>query len=435
MKIQYDVIVIGAGFAGLAAAKSLSEAGMNIRVLEARSQVGGRVDSTILNSGERIDIGGTWITSIQSEILRLAQTYGVVLISTTPAGKDLGSAESIANDDLSKIISQLDQMAEDIDTREPWSTPLANDWDNHSFANWLKQNVSSPAMRRYLTEMTGQYFLCADENVSLLHALFYWKSNGGFDFVFGQSAQPSSQLRCHDSVHQLCLRLSDELGERISLNCPVRKIVQFKDYVSVSTDSTEFTASCVLIAMSPSASIHIIFEPDLEPFRTYLSGRLMKTSLYTFKLMYETPFWRDQGLSGTGFISEEGLETVDTSPQNDSYGVLTVYSCPHSFWRLVALNDIERKDFVLNTLSKHYGEAASRPVQYIEKTTVFDPFIRGCVTVFPPNTWSTFGASLRKPFGLVHWAGTETATEFAGQMEGAIRSGYRAAEEIRVALA
>ena len=435
MNAQNDVIIIGAGFAGLTAAKSLLDHGLNIKVLEARSQAGGRVESTTLNSGERVDIGGTWITPIQTEILNLARNYGVETIMLPVEGKDLGDLEtSVTHPELADIISQLDEMTYAINTRKPWTAPRATEWDRQSFAGWLEKNISNSDVKRFLSGMLGEYFLCGAENISLLHTLFYWKSNGGFEYIFGESGQSSRQLRCDGSVHQLCLRMSEEIGERIMLNCPVRRITQFKNRTTVCIDSGEFSAARILIAMSPTSADHITFEPALSPMRTYLAQCLMKSSLFAFKVVYEEPFWRDKGFSGSGLFYAEGIETVDTSPKHGANGIITAYSCPHAFWRLVTMGQDERKQTVLNILSKYFGDTAATPQQYIEKTTVFDPMILGCVTAFAPNTWSTVGSTIREPSGNIHWAGTETATEFAGQMEGAIRSGRRAAEEIFVAL-
>ena len=436
MNIQYDVIIIGAGFAGLTAAKSFHDQGINIKVLEARPQVGGRVESTILHSGERIDIGGTWITPLQTQILNLARSYNVETFALSVAGNDLGSVKVQAGSKvLADIISQLDEMADGINTSQPWNAPQAGEWDKQSFGGWFKQNVTDQEVRQFLNDMSGEYFLCNTEKVSLLHALFYWKSNGGFEYIFGESGQSINQMRCDGSAHQLCLRMSEELGDRVLLNCFVRRIVQDKYYATVFTDLGEFTATRVLIAMSPTDTSNIVFEPALNPFRLNLAEHLVKSSLFAFKVVYEEPFWRDIGLSGTGIFYQEGLETADSSPKDNTNGTLSVYSCPHSFRQLVAMTEEERKTTVLDTLAKYYGDAAATPRQYIEKATIFDPVIRGCVTVFPPNTWTTFGAAIREPDGLIHWAGTETATEFAGQMEGAIRSGHRAAEEILSALA
>ena len=398
--------------------------------------MGGRVEATILDTGERIDIGGTWITPLQTEMLNLARSYDVETFSLSVAGDDLGSVKVQAgNKELDNIISRLDEMAAGINTSQPWNAPQAGEWDKQSFGGWFKQNVPDQELRQFLNDMSGEYFLCDTEKVSLLHALFYWKSNGGFEYIFGESGQSVNQMRCDGSAHQLCIRMSEELGDRVLLSCFVRRIVQDKDYATVFTGLGEFTAKRVLIAMSPTDTSNIVFEPAPNPFRLDLAERLEKFSLFAFKVVYDEPFWRNIGLSGTGIFYQEGLETVDSSPKDNTSGTLSVYSCPHSLQQLVAMTEEERKQTVLDTLAKYYGDSAARPRQYIEKSTIFDPVISGCVTVFPQNTWSTCGAVIREPEGLIHWAGTETATEFAGQMEGAIRSGRRAAEEIISALA
>jgi monoamine oxidase len=147
---------------------------------------------------------------------------------------------------------------------------------------------------------------------------------------------------------------------------------------------------------------------------------------------YEKPFWRSRGLSGEGF-SEVGPLTVtfDDSPHDGSQGALIGFILGDAAREWSGADEEARKEAVLNCWTRLFGAAAARPVAYVDKDWPAEEWSRGCyVGVMPPGVMSQCGAALREPCGRIHWAGTETANEYAGYLDGAVESGYRASAEV-----
>jgi monoamine oxidase len=126
---------------------------------------------------------------------------------------------------------------------------------------------------------------------------------------------------------------------------------------------------------------------------------------------------------------------VDNTSADGEHPALLAFSVGAAARRLGAMAPEDRRRAVLDRLVAAFGSRAAEPSAFVEKDWSADPWTRGCPTgIMPPGVMSVFGPALRAPVGPIHWAGTETATEWTGYMDGAVQSGERAAAEVLAAL-
>jgi monoamine oxidase len=159
-------------------------------------------------------------------------------------------------------------------------------------------------------------------------------------------------------------------------------------------------------------------------------------SLVKFEAVYPTPFWRAQGLSGQA-VSESGpiKVTFDTSPADGSVGIMMGFIGGHEARVWETQPTSARDAAAIQNLAAYFGNAALSPIEVVDFSWAEEPWTRGCpVAVLGPGTLVDFGSALRVPVGRIHWAGTETSTYWNGYMDGAVRSGERAADQVLAAL-
>jgi monoamine oxidase len=147
--------------------------------------------------------------------------------------------------------------------------------------------------------------------------------------------------------------------------------------------------------------------------------------------VYDKPFWRDAGLTGQAVSDASPVRiTFDNTPPDGSPGVLLGFIEGAAAREYGPKPASERRTAVLNNFATYFGDDALKPTAYYEKNWSAEEWTRGCYTGYmPPGALLDFGTALRDPVGRIHWAGTETATIWAGYMDGAVRSGQRAAKE------
>jgi monoamine oxidase len=127
--------------------------------------------------------------------------------------------------------------------------------------------------------------------------------------------------------------------------------------------------------------------------------------------------------------------TFDNTPVTGSPGILLGFIEGDEGRRWGKRSLEERRAEVPDCLARYFGEQARVPVEYVEVSWAEEEYSRGCYAGFlPPGVLTSYGEALRAPIGRLHWAGTETATEWNGYMDGALQAGERAAHEILAAL-
>jgi monoamine oxidase len=441
-----DVVVVGGGLAGLTGATELVRAGRSVVVLEARDRVGGRTLNVRIAPGKVIEAGGQWVGPEQKSVLALAKRLRVATFPTHTSGDDLlfyqgklSRYQQIpplpAGDELEvgKALAQLSQMAGTVSLDEPASTPQARAWDAVTLQTWLEANVQTPGAAFILTSIIHSVFSSEPRDVSLLHALFSFRSRGGLEFVISTSGGAQAS-RFVGGSQLLSLRLAHALRSRVVLDAPVTSIEYSQRAVLVRSAAGQYAARKVIVAVPPTLAARIAYDPPLPALRDQLTQRLPMGSVIKVEVVYRTPFWRKAGLSGHA-TSDSGPigTTFDNSPPDGTPGVLLGFIEADKARRLGAEASATRRRRVLDELTQLFGAAAARPERYLEHNWAEQPWTRGCYTaVLAPGVWSGFGAApLRAPHRAIHWAGTETSPRFMGTMDGAVNSGMQAALAVR----
>lgn len=466
-QLEADVAIVGAGLAGLVAARTLAAAGLRPLVLEARDRVGGRIRGEEIGDGKVVEVGGQWIGPGQHRIAALAAELGVATFPTHDEGRHLievggrrasytgaitdarlellrhlsHAISPLALADLEQARARLDRMARRVPLSEPWAAPRARRWDEQTFATWVRRNTRTAAARTLLELATEAVWAAEPADVSLLHVLFYTHSGGGFNTLVGTGGG-AQQDRFHGGSQRLPLLLAEQLGdERLRLDAPVRRIEHGGEGIVLhaggeGSGALTVTARRAIVAVPPTLAGRIAYDPPLPALRDQLTQRMPQGTVIKTMAIYEEPFWRGEGLSGQA-ASDVGPARVvfDNSPPDGSPGVLLGFLEGRLAREWGARPAAERRQAILAGHARLFGERAARPQRFVERIWADEEWTRGCYgCLMTTGGWTEYGRALRAPIGRLHWAGAETATVWNGYMDGAVQSGERACEEVVRAL-
>jgi monoamine oxidase len=453
---RVDVVIVGAGLAGLTAARKLKKAGRSVMVLEARDRVGGRILNHDLGGGAISERGGTFVGPTQDRILALMKELHVGKFDTYDTGENvyidyngtrstysdtgpLGTAppDPVITPELVAVVAQLDTMSTDVPVDAPWQAPNAQDWDHQTLESWVHDNSVTPQFRGIVPVATRPIFGAEPGELSLLFVLFYIASSGNEKhpgtFERNFDTRGGAQMwRMKGGSQILCLKMAHHLGHRVILDSPVRRIEQHRHGVTVHSHRRTVHADHAIVAIPPTLAGRIEYEPRLSPARDQLTARVPMGNLIKAAAVYDEPFWRDAGLTGSA-VSYEGPANVtfDDSPENASKGVIFSFIGGDEARHYTPMPLADRKAAVLANFTKYFGNKAAKPVDFFETNWTRHRWTRGCpVGIYGPGTMTDYGHTLRRPAGRIHWAGTETSAYWNGYMDGAVRSGERASREV-----
>ena len=440
-----QVAIVGAGFAGLAAALGLRARGIDCLVLEARDRVGGRVLNHDIGDGKVVEVGGQWVGPTQHALLDIAARMGVATFPTHVQGENVieyrgrtsrysGTIPRLNPAVLLQVEwarRRMNAMAAKVPLDAPWSATKARSWDSVTFAEWMRVNAPSCGARMLIRLAIRSVFGTEPEDVSLLHVLFYLNSAGGFDALVdtGGGAQDS---RFVGGSQLVAIRMAGELGERVVLSAPVRTIEDSGAGIRIDADGLTVDAERTIVAVSPTLAGRIDWRPELPARRDQMTQRMPQGAIIKCMAVYDEPFWRAEGLSGSGLSDGGSVNAIfDNTPPDGSPGVLLGFLDGRAARRWGAATQSERRAEVIRVFGRLFGRRALSPIDYVERNWAAERWSRGCYSgAFGPSGWTDFGPALRQPVGRIHWAGTETATVWNGYIDGAISSGERAAAEV-----
>ncbi|MBZ5722631.1 MAG: flavin monoamine oxidase family protein [Acidobacteriia bacterium] len=439
-----EVVVVGAGFSGLAAARNLVRQGRKVIVLEARDRVGGRVKPGKL-AGHTIDLGGMWVGPSQTRLLELLQEYGV---KTTPqflAGKDImeitGRRVTAEGEDFGfapgdqpdydRLLEKLNALVAVIPVEAPWTAANAEELDDMTVDEWLRANTQNKAVLSLMNMEIRATFTAETYQISLLYFLFYLRSGNNFDKImsFKNGAQA---FHVPGSMHQLAPKMAAELGKALVMQAPVHEISQDAKGVIVVSEKGTWHANRAIVAIPIPLAARIAYRPELPPERDILSEHMPMGSVIKYWVAYEKPFWRDRGMNGLVLSDEPPTSGfADCSPPEGKPGFLVGFFEASRAIRFTGRPMEERKKVIVQRVVDFFGPEAANPIDYIDCDWPSDPWSRGCYgPSMGPGVLTSLGKNLRTSFGRIHWAGTETSPVWTGYIEGAIRSGERAAAEV-----
>jgi monoamine oxidase len=441
-----DVCVVGAGFAGLIAARQLAAQGISVIVLEARPRVGGRTWTDRRATGA-VDRGGAWLGPGHSEAAALLKELGIGTYKTNVAGSHVlvsddrirtyrGLIPKISPLAVLQIAAaqwRIDRMANKVDLDAPWRSPGAVRWDRETLGEWLSHvGIRSKAGSELFEMAIRGLFAAPDlEDVSLLNLLLLVRAHDRIERLF--SIEGGAQENLVDGgLGAVADAMASHLGDAVRLESPVQTIAHSGDGVVVEATATSVACRFAVVTVPPALAAGIGFDPPLSQDRLDLYASAVAGVETKSLVVYDHPFWRDEGYSGQSAAPGSAAEvTIDSSPRGGACGVLASFCFGRVAAQLDSLTAEERRDAVLTGLSARFGPKASAPIDFVETSWWREPWTKGCsMAHFPTGVLSRFGPLLREPHGRVHWAGTETSTYAHGAVEGAIRSGQRAASEV-----
>ncbi|MCO5327125.1 MAG: FAD-dependent oxidoreductase [Solirubrobacterales bacterium] len=445
-KRKADVIVVGGGLAGLAAAREIDKAGKSVVVLEARKRVGGRTLNHDIGGGEIVEIGGQWVGPTQNHVLSMIDELGLQTFDTYVTGDNVyyrggaltkytGPIPPVNPASLVEVavtIQKLNDMAATVPADAPWNAPNANAWDSQTFDTWLRDENLTAEARDLVILGIQSVFSAEPRDLSLLFVLLYVATAAGDFNLLIDTEGGAQEKRIVGGSQQISLKMAKQLGKAVQLHQPVRTIRRKNGGVEVQTGSGKWKGKRVIVTLPPALCGSIRFLPDLTAQRAQLDQRVPMGTVYKCMAIYDKPFWRDQGLSGMATSDTGPVKlTFDNSPPDGSPGVLLGFIEGQEARDFAGSSKEDRKAAVIDSFARYFGDEARNATDYLDKSWAADRWSRGCYVGFMgPGVLLGYRDAIRTPVGEIHWAGTETATEWAGYMDGAIQSGQRAANEV-----
>ena len=458
-EITRDVVIVGAGAAGLTAANQLKKAGLSVAVLEARDRVGGRLWTDTID-GAMLEIGGQWISPDQTALIETVDELGLDTFSRYREGDSVyvgpdgvahrftGEMFPVApetEEAIARVTEMLDAMVAEIDPDRPWAHPKAAEWDAVSWDAWLRQQTDDDEAVRNLAFATGSAMLTKPTHaISLLESLLMAASAGSYSHLV--DADFILDKRVVGGLQQVPILLAERLGDDVFLSQAVRTLEWSDDGVTVTTAPTTgvtgaattggagltVRARQAILALAPVLYDRISFVPALPRLQHQMHQHISMGFVIKVHAVYDRPFWREQGLSGTAFSPYElSHEAYDNTNHGDERGTLVGFVSDLNADGVFALSAEERKERILESLSHYYGPEAKNPVVYFESDWGSEEWTRGAYAAsFDLGGLSRYGAHLREAIGPIHLACSDLAGAGYQHVDGAIRMGRLVASQI-----
>lgn len=485
-KIESDVVVIGAGPSGLMAARTLKAQGLNVCVLEARARVGGRTWNGKVKDADGvehfIELGGQWISPDQTRLIELVSELGLDTFPRYREGKSVYVSPDgtrhvyqeefpvspATAEEMDRLIRELDQLTSEIDPASPWAHPRAKELDSISFRSWLEQLSSdTEAIDNVSIYVASGMLTKPAHTFSALQAALMAASAGSFsnlvdeDFILDK--------RVVGGMQSVSLAMAQELGDAVILDSPVRRLEWATPdpdtadplngvladvrngvpdngapgNVIAYSDKAIVSARYAVLAIPPNLYSRIDYVPPLPRDQQIVHQHISMGLVIKVHAVYPTPFWREEGLSGTGFggghLVQEvydntnyGENCASGQPhKEDTYGTLVgfvsdVYA--EEMWHLSAS---ERKKRILEAMSMYLGPKTMEPIAFYLSDMAAEEWTRGAyATSYDLGGLSRWGHLQNQPTGPIYYSCSDIAAEGYQHVDGAIRMGEHVARAI-----
>ncbi|NIL89080.1 Putrescine oxidase [Rhodococcus fascians] len=444
--LDRDVAIVGAGPSGLAAATELRKAGLSVAVLEARDRVGGRTWTNTID-GASLEIGGQWVSPDQESLIALIGELGLetfdryregesVYISAagerTRYSGDSFPVDETTEKEMDRLVALLDDLAAQVGPEEPWAHPLARELDTISFEQWLiRESDDAEARGNIGMFIAGGMLTKPAHAFSALQAVLMAASAGSFSHLVDENF--ILDKRVVGGMQQVSIRMAAALGDDVILDAPVRTVRWNSDGATVFADGDiEVHAKRVVLAVPPNLYSRISYDPPLPRRQHQMHQHQSLGLVIKVHAVYGTPFWREDGLSGTGFGASEIVQEVyDNTNHQDSRGTLVGFVSDAKADAMFELDEQERRARILESIAHYLGSKALEPVVYYESDWGSEEWTRGAYAAsFDLGGLHRYGKDSRTPVGPIHFSCSDIAAEGYQHVDGAIRMGHRTAADI-----
>lgn len=457
LEIDRDVVIVGAGPAGLTAARALKKAGLSVAVLEARDRVGGRTWTDTID-GAMLEIGGQWVSPDQTVLLALLNELGLETYSRYRDGKSVyigadGKRSLYTGDtfpvsettaaEMDKLTALLDSLAAEIGPSEPWAHPKARELDTISFHHWLRQNSpDEEACNNIGLFIAGGMLTKPAHAFSALQAVLMAASAGSFthltdeDFILDK--------RVIGGMQQVSLLQAAELGDDVVLGSPVRTInweaaapgndaAGYK--VTVVSERATVHARFVIMAVPPNLYSRVSFNPPLPRRQHQMHQHQSLGLVIKVHAVYSSPFWREDGLSGTAFGAGALVQEVyDNTNHEDPRGTLVGFVSDEKADAMFELSAEDRRRAILESIAGFLGEKALEPEVYYESDWGSEEWTRGAYAAsYDLGGLHRYGKDQHAPVGPIYWSSSDLAAEGYQHVDGAVRMGRLTAARVAAA--
>ncbi len=434
-----DVVVIGAGIAGVHAARLLSAAGMSVVVLEADTRVGGRLRTKRLADGACFDLGGQWIADADHmpRVHALIREFGLTLFDQTSEARldmtaqPLDQMDRLTQAEWEWFKVRLDALVETIDVENPSRSPNAVELDSISLEDWKCRHLSHARLRHIFDQLVRTEYAVEPKDFSFLHCLTALKINGGLEATINSS----HSLRLVEGFETLVQRMAETLGGALMLGRQVYDVEHAGGAVRVTAEGVEVCARRVVIAVPPNQIARIDFRPMLPRRRMWTIQRMQMGAVIKCFALYERPFWRGRAMNVPDPDELIVDHVLEATSHDGRHPALVAFICGADAVHWSDAGPEKRRQAVLENLARVFGAEALRPSEYFDHDWQTEPYIGGGYNCYaPPGVMTAGYEALDEPIGRIHFAGTETAQYFEGYIEGALTSADRAVHECVAAL-
>lgn len=414
---ERDVIIVGAGFTGLVAASQLADAGLDVLLLEARSRVGGKVESTVLTNGRRVDTGGQFFCRDMPQLMALIKAHGTTPVMSYADG-DIVFRPPVSPAEGLALWHQVDALRERMIATDPQDPELAG----LTVAAWVaRQDIPSNVAQGFLRLVKGLWCRSPDEI-----SFAYLASNDR------RITNTHSELEMFlaETMHLLAERIAANLDHRLKLDARVTHVDHSPDRVTVKVRQELFSARKLVLALPPSMTRRLSFAPALPDTVSRALAVWAAGSAIKVHVAYARPFWRIDGLSGSVMWQEpQGLYACDAS-RGDYAGLIVFIGGPLAEeWHDKPQSELQT--FILGLLVDAFGPEAGQPQEVHIRDWVADPWSGGAYSdVIVDLDAADAEDVLNQGAPPVYFASSELSPSFPGYIEGAFVAGKQVAERV-----
>ena len=450
LELDRDVVIVGAGPSGLTAARELKKAGLSVAVLEARDRVGGRTWTDTVD-GAMLEIGGQWVSPDQTGSWGswMSSDCRPIPATVTANPSTLARTASAPCTPVTPSRSAKPPPSKWTSSRhcwtpwprrsapeEPWAHPKARELDTISFHHWLRQNsTDEEACNNIGLFIAGGMLTKPAHAFSALQAVLMAASAGSFtnltdeDFILDK--------RVVGGMQQVSLLQAAELGEDVVLGSPVRTINWADDAsggyrVTAVSDRATVNARFVIMAVPPNLYTRVSFNPPLPRRQHQMHQHQSLGLVIKVHAVYSSPFWREDGLSGTAFGAGAIVQEVyDNTNHEDPRGTLVGFVSDEKADAMFELSAEDRRRAILESIASFLGEKALEPEVYYESDWGSEEWTRGAYAAsYDLGGLHRYGKDQLTPVGPIYWSCSDLAAEGYQHVDGAVRMGQLTAARI-----